>query len=363
MNKFLALLCLVVAVPLSALSAPWPDYQSVYVNDFADVLDDATEADLTEHLTAIRDNHGVEMTVVTISTIDDFDAAASWEAFATRLFNGWGIGDPERNDGVLFLFAMTDRNMRLEVGSGFHGDWDNATKDIIDSIMVPNFKNGDVNGGVTAGVRTMIARINTNIAEGRAATDTPYGQQTVSGTSDDTAITDDFNDEPKSTLSWIWYTLILPVLAGGAFLVRRFIRMRPRDCQACGTRMQLLDEARDDAYLDEGSQLEESINSVDYDVWSCPSCGHAHIERWRNWLSRYGACRACNFRSLESDTRILRSATTSSEGLKEITYNCVHCNETWMETKRIPRRSNSSSSSSSSFSGGSSSGGGSSGSW
>ena len=122
--------------------------------------------------------------------------------------------------------------------------------------------------------------------------------------------------------------------------------------------------SKENLYLDEGSRVEESIKSVDYDVWQCPECEHIHIERWRNWFSRYGACRACNYRALESDNRVLRSATTSSSGLKEITYECVHCGETWMETKTIPRRSSSSSSSSSSsFGGGSSSGGGGSGSW
>jgi uncharacterized protein len=184
----------------------------------------------------------------------------------------------------------------------------------------------------------------------------------VTITADGATITSTYYREPEGSLDWLWYSLVVPMLGGGAFLTRRYVRMRPRDCMKCNTQMRRVDEVSDDAYLDDGSQLEESIKSVDYDVWLCVSCGHAHIERWRNWLSRYGACRACHYRSLESDSRVLRSATTSSTGLREITYNCLNCGETWMETKTIPRRSKSSSSSSS-FSGGSSSGGGASGSW
>lgn len=357
----IAFICLLI--PGHVQAEPYPESQSVYINDFADVLDEETHAQLTQHLTDVRNTHGIEMTVVTIDTIQDFDEAESWESFATRLFNGWGIGDPTRNDGVLFLFAMTDRKMRLEVGAGYTRDWDRAAESIVQSIMVPNFKSGNVNGGILAGVRTMIARIETNIAEGRAATDTPFGQETVEYNADGAKITYRSAPEPESTLDWLWYSLVVPVLGGAAYLYRRFLRLRPRNCAKCDTRMALLDEVSDDAFLDEGSQLEENIKSVDYDVWQCPKCQHAKIERWRNWFSQYGACPSCKYRALESDSTTLRSATTSSTGLRRIDYNCVNCQHTYSETKTIPRRSKSSSSSSSSFSGGSSSGGGASGSW
>ncbi|MEM8790502.1 MAG: TPM domain-containing protein [Pseudomonadota bacterium] len=347
----------------AASAEPYPEYESVYVNDFADALDAETEGQLTDQLKAIREDHGVEMTVVTIETVGDFDPADSWEAFATRLFNGWGIGDPDRNDGVLFLFAMTDRDMRLELGAGYDREWDQAAAEIVQNIMVPNFKQGKINGGVKAGVGTMIARIRTNIAEGRAATDTPYGLKEVTITADGATITSTRRQAPEGGFDWLWYTLVVPVLGGGAFLTRRYVRMRPRYCQRCDMRMKLVDEMSDDAFLDEGSQLEESIKSVDYDVWQCAACGHAQIERWRKWFSRYGACKACNYRALESDRTVLRHASYSSDGLARIDYNCVHCGHSYSETKRIPRKTKSSSSSSSSFSGGRSSGGGASGSW
>lgn len=366
LRVFTGVVFILALLPAMALAAPWPDYDTVYVNDFADVLDPADEEDLTRRLTDLRERHGVEMTVVTIQSMNDFDPADSWEAFATRLFNGWGIGNAERNDGVLFLFAMQDRTMRLEIGAGYHRDWNHQTDQIVQNIMVPNFKKGDPPGGIKAGVGTMIARITTNIANGKAATDSPYDTATASGIADleQFRVAGDGGSSGGGVLDWIWYALIVPTLGGGAWAIRRFVRMRPRDCQRCETRMVLTDEISDDAHLDEGMQLEEQIKSVDYDVWICPSCAHAHIERWRNWFSRYGACPSCKYRALESDSTVLRSATYSSSGLKRIDYNCVNCQHHYSETKTIPRKTkSSSSSSSSSFGGGSSSGGGSSGSW
>ena len=164
--------------------------------------------------------------------------------------------------------------MRLEIGAGYHTDWDRAAEQIVQYIMVPNFKKGDVNGGVTAGVRTMIARITTNIANGRPATASPFENPIAQSapTEQFRLVGQDDGASPGGTLDWLWYSLVVPVLGGGALFTRRIYRMRPRDCVKCGTRMKLLDEAADDAFLDEGSQLEESIKSVDYDVWQCPSC-------------------------------------------------------------------------------------------
>jgi len=83
------------------------------------------------------------------------------------------------------------------------------------------------------------------------------------------------------------------------------------------------------------------------------------------WFSRYGACRACGFRTVEGTTTVLDQATTSSEGRKRIDYHCHNCGDNYSVEHAIPRRSDRSSSGSrrSSFGGGRSSGGGASGRW
>ncbi len=340
----------------------YPAYTSPYVNDFADVLDEDREAALAGHLAELRDAHDIEMTVVTIRSRDDFDPSDSIEQFATRLFNGWGIGNARRNDGVMVLVAVEDRQMRIELGSGYAPEWDSKAKSIIDHIMIPNFKKGDMLGGIEAGVRTMIARITTNISTTGAATDNPV-RVTVSGGG--------HSDHGASQsggmvgLSEILWGLVTAVMGGAALFFRTIMRALPRKCERCKTSMTRLDEVTDDSFLDDGSRMEEALNSVDYDVWQCPDCQHSHIERWRNWFSRYGACTSCQFRALESDTTILSSATYSSSGSKRIDYNCRHCGHAYSEVRTIPRKTKSSSSSSSgsSFGGRSSSGGGASGSW
>ena len=41
--------------------------------------------------------------------------------YANRVFRAWGIGDKEKNNGVLFLIATKDKQMRIEVGYGLEG--------------------------------------------------------------------------------------------------------------------------------------------------------------------------------------------------------------------------------------------------
>ncbi|MEO8530799.1 MAG: TPM domain-containing protein, partial [Deltaproteobacteria bacterium] len=141
-------------------------------------------------------------------------------------------------------------------------------------------------------------------------------------------------------------------------------RTKPRQCPKDQTRMVLLDEQWDDNHLQHGQLTEEQLGSVDYDVWQCQSCKTVTIEGYRKWFTRYGACRECGFRTVEGTEHVVRSATTSSEGLAEVDYHCMNCDTRYTVSRTISRRSESSSSSShSSFGGGSSSGGGASGRW
>lgn len=164
---------------------------------------------------------------------------------------------------------------------------------------------------------------------------------------------------------------------GGLFVFRRWLRRRPRTCKGCGNPRQLLGEAEDDAHLSSGQKTEESVSSVDYDVWWCGRCSDALVLDYSSWFSGHSRCPQCANRTRTSSTTTLQRATEHSGGLERIDERCAHCsykNSHTRTTARLQRSSSSSSSrswsssssssrSSSSFGGGRSSGGGSSGSW
>lgn len=68
-----------------------PDFDSVLVNDFADILSPETETQLAQMLQDARNQRDHEMTVVTINSVDDYVSGASIEAFSKDLFNAWSV--------------------------------------------------------------------------------------------------------------------------------------------------------------------------------------------------------------------------------------------------------------------------------
>lgn len=344
--RFLLLALLFVAT--SAQAQTYPDYSSIYVNDFANLLPADEEADIRARLEELREKRGIEFTVVTIRSMTDYGHDGAIEPFATGLFNAWGVGNADRNDGVMMLVAVEDRHMRIEVGSGYGFHKDLAMKEIIEGTILPRFKKDDYAKGISLGVDAVIHDL------------AGYWPGEYDATRAERA----FNAVQRG-LDWLgaWiYAIIAPLLLIPVRLYFRWKRNKPRYCLRDGTQMIRLDETADDARLNPGQRLEENLKSVDYDVWQCPKCDHLKIEAYRKWFSSYGACPQCNYRTLEADTTVLRSATKSSEGLKRIDYHCLHCGHEYSQEKTIPRISESSSSSGS-FGGGSSSGGGASGSW
>ena len=338
----------VVGLWSTASAQDYPEYTDIYVNDFAGILSPEDTADIRIKLSELREQKDIEFTVVTISSFWDYGYDGRIEPFATGLFNYWGVGDAGRNDGIMMLVSIQDRVMRLELGAGYSRDKDAQMKDIIDSVILPQFRNGDYPTGISDGVDEVILNVtgkwpgefDANPAERALGT----ARRTIDGLG-----------------NWI-YAMLAPFLYFPIRLYRRWRRDRPRTCPNDGNQMRRLDEKWDDSHLDPGQVTEERLKSVDYDVWVCDRCDHVRVESYRAWFSGYGPCRSCKARTLEADSTTLVSATTTSTGKRRIDYHCHNCQDSWSVTRTIPRKS-SSSSSSGSFGGGSSSGGGASGSW
>jgi uncharacterized protein len=145
------------------------------------------------------------------------------------------------------------------------------------------------------------------------------------------------------------------------------LRSMPRTCTKCGGTMRRLGESEEDPHLEKGQILEETLASVDYDVWFCQTDSEILIEKYVQ-SSRYSECEKCTFVT----SHVIRSWTitsptyeSSGQGAEE--HECKNCGrkkETRYTIAKLVRSSSSGSSSGGSFSSSSrsSSGGGSSGS-
>jgi uncharacterized protein len=79
------------------------------------------------------------------------------EQYSIRVAEEWKLGRTKVDDGVILLIAKNDRTLRIEVGYGLEGALTDITsKRIISETITPYFKQGDFNGGITAGVQQIM---------------------------------------------------------------------------------------------------------------------------------------------------------------------------------------------------------------
>ena len=130
---------------------PAPNPPSLVV-DAAGMLESNEQDSLEQKLVAFDDSTSNQIAVVTIDSLGD----NSLESYANRLFNTWGIGTQKYNNGVLLLIVKSTRQIRIEVGYGLESVIsDEHASDIIQEIIVPNFKAGNYYTGIDQAVTAL----------------------------------------------------------------------------------------------------------------------------------------------------------------------------------------------------------------
>lgn len=119
----------------------------IHVSDPDGYISDSAEHFINMALDSIRDQ--ADVFLVTLTSIGDDEP----KHFATRLFNNWGIGDAETNNGVLLLFVEDQHALEFETGYGAEAILTDAhCAKIFNNTIVPYFREGDYEGGLCAGV-------------------------------------------------------------------------------------------------------------------------------------------------------------------------------------------------------------------
>ncbi len=133
-----------------------PGTPTGYVNDFAEVLDTSAKTSLETSLSEFEKSTSNEISVVTVKNL----SGDYIENYAEKLFKEWGIGTKDKDNGVLLLVVIEEREVRIEVGYGLEGALtDSESGRIVDGLIVPSFKSGDYAGGINAGVNAIMGEI------------------------------------------------------------------------------------------------------------------------------------------------------------------------------------------------------------
>ena len=144
---------------------------NTWVTDKANILSDSTETQLNQIISDLEAKNGSEIAVV---TVPDTKPSATPKAFATELFNFWGIGKKGKNNGVLLLISSGERRVQIETGSGIQSILPDAKAvGIIQTEITPRFKQQDFDGGTLAGTKALVNVLQTPRVNAQSQTTRP----------------------------------------------------------------------------------------------------------------------------------------------------------------------------------------------
>lgn len=146
MKKIISILLLLCVLTLPALAATIPEPTDVfYAADYANVLSQNTIDYIVSQNDALCAKTGAQIVIATV----DFLGGEDIENYAYQMFNDWGIGSAEKNNGVLILLAIGEENYWAVQGKGLESSLSsNRLGDLLYNYLEEDFAAGDYDAGV-----------------------------------------------------------------------------------------------------------------------------------------------------------------------------------------------------------------------
>ena len=254
--------------------------------------------------------------------------------WGTDLFNLWGIGDRETENGLMLLFVNDARRIEFITGRGLESVLTDAEGyNIQQEHMVPYFKKSDYVTGMIRGVQ--------------AVDDLLRGKQLLYDSNPDDVYENESSSEPfysqplflfylgfcailtvlyfiflliafstkdlykRHRIMKFWSLLIFAFSAPIPFIVlviftRRSLnkwRNTERVGAETGDLLHKLSEEEEDKYLTKGQIAEEIVKSIDYDVWINDAGTEIQILAFKKWFSGYQKCPKCGYKNMDKALR------------------------------------------------------------
>jgi uncharacterized protein len=142
----------ILLASFAALGAPTFPALTGQIVDNANILSAEDRAAIDAELKALEAKSTDQLVVVTVPSLDGYEI----EDYGYQLGRHWGIGQKDKNNGVLLIVAPNERKVRIEVGRGLEPIvTDLMSKIIIENAIVPEFRRGNFGAGIRAGVRDL----------------------------------------------------------------------------------------------------------------------------------------------------------------------------------------------------------------
>jgi uncharacterized protein len=340
-----------------------------WVSNQDNILNQATVNELNNEINALYEKTSAQIAVVAING----DEQTSARELSMDLFDKWKLGQKGKDNGLLILLVVNSRQCFIRTGYGLEGAiTDAVSSDIANNNMKPYFKDGNWNEGILNGTNACIKIINKEYQENGEAGLKPatFGDMFMyylpyiigyfvicmvyfvfaltSIRNKVKHISNNFKLEKIKALeqaSMVWgvwsivFIFSFPLLLLWVHVIAKSKIRKASVICSCGNKMRRLSEKEEDKYLDKTEQLEETLKSMDYDVWLCEKCKQTVIYPYTK-KSSYSECPVCKAKTYKkTNETMVRYASSFSDGLMKKTYHCSNCNHSDSEMVHIPRSS------------------------
>lgn len=336
-----------------------------YVSNPDGILSESEVNALDQIIASIEEKATAQVAVAIVNSIGEENP----KDFSTRLFEQWGVGQSDRDNGLLILTVLDQRRTEFETGYGLEAVLPDAICYRIGmQELVPYYREEKYGQGLMAALTRIKETLEQPevVEEIRSENSTrestgwlgiPLGILIYLGINllfhlglliwvivtlrSRQEIYDKYLDIRKIT-SFIFiiffplpYLIVYFLLRG---LLGRLRRQR-RHSRINGKPMTRLSEVEDDAFLEDGQIAEEGLGSVDYDVWVTDDQDDVLILRYAPVFSKYKACPECGYRTYSvARTRVVQRASYHHSGKREIVHTCKNCRYTKRSVQIIPRK-------------------------
>lgn len=152
MLKYIFLFCSLTFLTIAGFGQdiPPPPNPPRLVNDFVgNLLSEQQINALESKLVAYNDTTSTQIVIVIVNSVEPYDMST----YAFELGRKWGVGQEGKNNGVVLLWAPSDRKVFIATGYGMEGVLPDAiTNRIVDQVIIPSFKEIKYYEGLDAGV-------------------------------------------------------------------------------------------------------------------------------------------------------------------------------------------------------------------
>jgi uncharacterized protein len=138
---------------VGALEVPAAPALERPVVDQTGTLSEEEITTLSNQIAQSRQQKSYQIAVLLIPTLGSDEYL---EGYSLKVARKWGIGEAEKDNGVLLMVVKNDRKIRIEVGRGLEGDLtDVRASRIIRNVITPKFKAGDFYGGISEAISSI----------------------------------------------------------------------------------------------------------------------------------------------------------------------------------------------------------------